>query len=266
MDLQVFDVEHGACALLTTDNATRIMIDAGSTEEWRPGDYLASIKVSVLEQLIITNYDEDHVSGIGNLFDRVLVLNLMRNVSVSTSMIRELKSDDGMGAGIDRLISAADTSFVRPGPATPPPPFKDVTIQVFSNTPADFDDENNLSLVTHLTCNGVGVMFPGDIEKAGWLKLLENPGLRAALANTQIFVASHHGRESGCCDEVFSFCKPRFVVISDKGHMHDTQQTVGYYSPRAEGGLFRGYMRRVLTTRNDNGIGFSFGPTGWSVY
>lgn len=42
MQLQIFDVEHGACALLTADNGTRLMIDCGhnATTGWRPGSYL----------------------------------------------------------------------------------------------------------------------------------------------------------------------------------------------------------------------------------
>jgi hypothetical protein len=42
MELQIFDVEHGACALLTAHNGTRFMIDCGhnSTTGWKPGTYL----------------------------------------------------------------------------------------------------------------------------------------------------------------------------------------------------------------------------------
>jgi hypothetical protein len=29
MKLQIFDVEHGACSLLTADNNARVMIDCG---------------------------------------------------------------------------------------------------------------------------------------------------------------------------------------------------------------------------------------------
>lgn len=29
MELKIFDVEHGACALLTCDNGSRLMIDCG---------------------------------------------------------------------------------------------------------------------------------------------------------------------------------------------------------------------------------------------
>jgi hypothetical protein len=43
MKLQIFDVEHGACSLLTADNNARLMIDRGhnATTGWKPGTYLA---------------------------------------------------------------------------------------------------------------------------------------------------------------------------------------------------------------------------------
>jgi glyoxylase-like metal-dependent hydrolase (beta-lactamase superfamily II) len=65
MQLQIFDVEHGACALLTADNSARFMIDCGhnATSGWKPGGYLLGSKISTIEMLAITNYDEDHASG-----------------------------------------------------------------------------------------------------------------------------------------------------------------------------------------------------------
>lgn len=75
MILEIFDVEHGACALITTSNGKRIMIDCGhnATTGWRPGTMLRSRTVSYLDRLYITNYDEDHVSGFPNLADNVYV-------------------------------------------------------------------------------------------------------------------------------------------------------------------------------------------------
>ena len=81
MRLEVFDVEHGACALITTDEGKYVMIDCGhnATTGWRPGDYLAARQIRQIEALIVTNYDEDHVSGLPNLLDRVQVKFIYRN-------------------------------------------------------------------------------------------------------------------------------------------------------------------------------------------
>src|SRR5258708_8185719 len=107
MKIEIFDVEHGACALITADNNARIMIDCGhnASTGWKPGAYLKSIGVFYLEKLVVTNYDEDHVSGINDLFDTISVGHIVRNFAITPDQIRLLKKDDGIGAGFDRPVN-----------------------------------------------------------------------------------------------------------------------------------------------------------------
>jgi beta-lactamase superfamily II metal-dependent hydrolase len=270
MDLKIFDVEHGACSLLTCDNKTRLMIDCANNAStaWSPGTYLRAQSVNTLEMLAITNYDEDHVRGIADVMDKLDVRWLWRNRSVSARQICSLKSEDGMGDGIARLVDAIENVFTGDGSAQQPA-FQGLVRQSFWNGIDTFDDENNLSMVLHLKCHGTGVLFPGDLERAGWRKLLEREDFRAALHDTKVLVASHHGRESGCCEEIFGsgLCEPFFVVISDQGYTFDTQKTIPFYRRFARGGSFREENeRRVLTTRKDGRIGFTFNASGWGPY
>jgi beta-lactamase superfamily II metal-dependent hydrolase len=266
MKLQIFDVEHGACALLTCDNNTRLMIDCGynASTGWRPGTYLQNQGIRKLEMLAITNYDEDHADAANNLFDKISVQWLLRNPSVSAQMIRHLKSEDRMGPGIERLVYEIERNFNGLGGSESPPNFQGLEYKYFYNDYPLFDDENNLSLALLLKCHGRGVMFTGDLEKAGWRELLKREEFRAALQQTNVLVASHHGRESGCCDEMIPYFENAFyVVISDKGYAHETQETIPFYRRIAKGGPFRDDTRRVLTTRNDGGITFHFHPQSW---
>ncbi len=271
MRLQIFDVEHGACSLLTADNNTRLMIDCGhnATTGWKPGTYLVQQGIPDLDMLAITNYDEDHASASADLFDKVRVAWLLRNASVSGATIKMLKREDGIGPGINRLAHVIDYVFTGPGaPIVQEPLFQGVTRQVFYNNYPHFDDENNLSMVLFLKCNGTGVMFPGDLEKAGFQELLKLESFRQALLQTNVYVASHHGRENGCCEETVAYLKNvYYVVISDKGYQYETQETLPFYQRIAKGGPFRSEPnRRVLTTRCDGRIGFEFTPESWGAY
>ena len=120
MILEIFDVEHGACALVTTSNGRRIMIDCGhnATTNWRPGTFLAGARIPRLDQLLITNYDEDHVSGYPDLLGKIAIDVLVRNPSVLPGTIRFLKTEDGMGNGIDLLVRSIEGVFT--GGAPPP--------------------------------------------------------------------------------------------------------------------------------------------------
>jgi beta-lactamase superfamily II metal-dependent hydrolase len=268
MRLQIFDVEHGACALLTCDDGKRLMIDCGHNSDtgWRPGTYLREQGITSIEMLAVTNYDEDHVSGIVDLCGNVSIGWLFRNPSVSARTIRNLKSEDGMGRGIEHLVYLIENVFTGGGGGTIlEPAFSGLVHSQYWNVYPRFDDENNLSMVIHLKCEGIGVMFPGDLEREGWLALVERPAFQRALRDTQVLVASHHGRENGCCEEVFKYCNPYYVVISDKGYVHDTQECVPFYKRFARGGPFRGDTRYVLTTRNEGRIEFNFSQRTWNA-
>jgi beta-lactamase superfamily II metal-dependent hydrolase len=109
------------------------------------------------------------------------------------------------------------------------PNWGDVLFAAYYNRyPNDFTDENNLSLALFVHYPRLSVLFPGDMEKTGWKKLLENPYFTADLRRVHILVASHHGRENGCCEELFSVTgwRPQIVIISDDYKQYETQETV----------------------------------------
>jgi beta-lactamase superfamily II metal-dependent hydrolase len=267
MDLEIFNVEHGACALLTSDAGTRLMIDCGhnATTGWMPGNHLRSFGVTRLDMLCITNYDEDHVSGFRDLDSRVHIDWLLRNKSVTGADLYRLKSECGIGDNVAHLANRVGTFLTSQNPE---PSFPAVTREVYYNRYPDFDDENNLSLVLCLIINGIRFIFPGDLESPGWLALLrKEPALRASLFTTDVLIASHHGRESGICTEIFDDlrCNPYIVVISDDYHQYDTQKTTTYYASKCKGITFRGEQRKVLTTRNDGKITFRFTGLQWWI-
>ena len=141
-----------------------------------------------------------------------------------------------------------------------------ITASVYWNPYPTFTDTNNLSLVVFIKYAGFKILFPGDMEKSGWLALLQKADFRAELVNTNILVASHHGRESGFCPEIFNYFTPDTVVISDKPIMHETQKMVPDYRNivRDQGVLVRTTMksRHVLTTRRDGWIQFTVDGNG----
>lgn len=126
----------------------------------------------------------------------------------------------------------------------------------WNSYPRHFTDENNLSLVTILEWPNLSICFPGDVEKAGWLRLLQDPAFRAAISGVHVFVASHHGRANGCSESLFTATGlvPQVVIISDSGIQYATQETVAWYRARTSGIWLNGERRHVLTTRRDGMI------------
>jgi beta-lactamase superfamily II metal-dependent hydrolase len=274
MKVEIFDVGAGACALLTGDNGERLMIDCGSNADgWRPGTYLTERGIHRIEMLAITNYDEDHLRGLPNLLDSGVQIGcIVRNPSVDWPTIQTLKSDTGVGPGIKRLFYELQNTFTSSMQPSEYPTFGGLVWTKFWNNHPFFDDENNLSMALFLEWQGVGIMFPGDLEIPGFEALVQRQDFCAALARTNVYVASHHGRESGCSPAAFSHMRSvECVVVSDKGYMYDTQETWQTYRNLCTGGgvYFRDEIARrfVLTTRNDGKITIEKPAfAGWKFY
>lgn len=268
--LQVFDVRHGACALLTMpspEGIRRILIDCGHSNsggvEFYPGRHLRALNVSHIDVLFIMNYDEDHASGFPDLLQNgVTIGGLYGNPSVPPGIVRSLKTEDGMGPGIDALTNAMSLRMQQ-GHVEKWPVISGLEMNRCWNVYPEFDDENNLSLALELRIHGFGFLFSGDMEKPGLTNLLAKTNLFPSMVRrADVLMASHHGRANGVCPSMFDGygCNPALVVISDDYKQYASQETSNYYNSKARGvvGFRRQQIRKVLTTRNDGEIHFSF--------
>lgn len=259
MTLTIFNVRHGFCAYLVADTNNVMLFDCGQDDEtgFSPSSYLRRTQCTGIEKLVITNFDQDHVSDLPSVLRTVPVATLFRNGSISADQLRAIKLQSGPITDAMEAAIALHRDYVHQ--ITNPPDFGAIEYHAFYNDYPDFADTNNLSLVSFIHYDGMGIIIPGDLEREGWLKLLSNQQFRADLARVSIFVASHHGRESGYCEEVFEYCSPHIFVISDKEVIHDTQDNV--YVSHASGIPFNNTERRyVLTTRSDGNILISKAP------
>ena len=270
--LQIFDVDHGQCALLTLPGSStgnwHVLIDCGHSTNfrgspWYPGQHLAALGVKYIDLLICTNYDEDHASGFPDLERRGIAIGcILGNPTVASETIAYLKAEDGMGDGI-RAVATALATRKRLGFVQTPPTIPGLILTWTWNPYPRFEQENNLSLVATLNIHGFNFMFPGDMERDGFEHMLSTcPPFRPVVANVHALIAAHHGRESGKCPMMFDTygCKPLVVVISDYYKQHDTQETTNYYALKARGiaGFRDQGVRYVLTTRSDGEIKFTF--------
>lgn len=113
--LQIFDVDHGQCALLTMPSPIgmrHVLIDCGHSvnfqgSPWYPGAHLQQLGVNWVDLLVCTNYDEDHVSGFPDLQRRGINIGcILGNPTVTPETIVKLKTEDGMGDGIRELAQS----------------------------------------------------------------------------------------------------------------------------------------------------------------
>jgi beta-lactamase superfamily II metal-dependent hydrolase len=241
-----------------------MLIDCGHNEKtgFRPSNYLPKNGCTGIENFIVSNYDEDHMSDLPNLWKlkqpngNSFIQLLYRNKSLSGEDLRKLKLKGGpIGSGMESML---EMIRIYTADVTSPPVLQDTQTKYFCNNYPDFEDTNNLSFVTFLHYHDIHLIFPGDLEKKGWLSLLEQKEFQEELAKTNLFIASHHGRISGYCEEVFNYCHPQLIIISDESKQYDTQDVD--YTKHAYGVKFGDNDRYVLTTRKDGMITISQRP------
>lgn len=257
MKIEIFDVSHGFCALLVADNGNTMLFDCGHNEVtgFRPSIHLPRAGINVINRLIVQNFDQDHVSDLHNVRQALWVEVFHRNRTLPPEALTALKRQSGPITPAMRATIDLHADYVHP--VVVEPAFPDIEMVQFTNTYPSFADTNNLSVVSFVHYDGMGIALTGDMEKAGWLELLKNPSFCAHLRRVNIFVASHHGRESGYCEEVFRHCAPDVVIISDRNKIYDTQEV--NYACHASGITWNGGpdKRYVLTTRRDGKITIS---------
>ncbi len=244
------------------------MIDSGCTAAWRPSTYIRyQLNRSTLDYLFITNADQDHMSDLKGLDEAgVSVSTLIRNPTYTGQQMAQIKALSGpLTRDADWYVEACG-SFNQPASEPFDTYMGGITADWFFNPSPQFVNTNDLSLVVFIQFGAFKILFPGDLEAAGWRALLTDSAFLAQLATTNVLVASHHGRQSGFCEEVFNYFTPDAVVISDKPIIHDTQRTVPDYRRvvRADGVMVRttGKRRHVLTTRRDGSITFRVSADG----
>jgi beta-lactamase superfamily II metal-dependent hydrolase len=274
MILRIWDVEHGACAMLEHQlngyTGRLAMIDSGCTEDWRPSTFIKNdLGRNQLDYLFITNADQDHMSDLDGLWQEgIAVKTLTRNPHPPADELRKIKAAGGTSDDIERFLSI-HASYN--GPVTRP--FNDymggITKKTYFNKFPEFKDTNNLSCAVVIEFAGFKMLFPGDLEKAGWQALLKREDFRQELTEITVLVAAHHGRENGYHEEVFNYCRPCAVVMSDKAIVHSTQGMTQTYRQRVIDNWPQGVLvattmkrRRVLTTRRDGWIQFAVDARG----
>lgn len=258
MEVKIFDVKHGFCAALMGKNHLTL-IDCGhdNNYKYRPLEWLYIKGYRHIDSLILSNFDQDHISDIKTIRDNFTVGKLVVNPSISAHHLRNIKIKGGaISEQMEIVLANIDK-----------PEFKALSEVEISTPEVQYNffwvvypyetDTNNLSFVSFIRFGNSKIIYPGDVEKEGWSRLLQHQGFISHLQEVNIFIASHHGRENGYCKEVFDFCTPEIVIISDQEIKYGTQEH-DLYSKHATGvnlgSILAPNIRKVLTTRKDGDL------------
>jgi beta-lactamase superfamily II metal-dependent hydrolase len=255
------NVGHGQAVHLFTPDGKVVVIDLGCSADFSPLTWLSSIS-KVIDLLIITHPHGDHI-------DEILLLEKLGFRVRQFWRPKWLSREEVYAANqpeyeekLDRYFELSDTynGVVKSEELVGNPNYTGgVHIRTYASSECGRSNINNHSGVVTINHAGSTIIVPGDNEPASWRALLAQPDFAAALAAADILMASHHGRESGFCGDLFlNRRKPRLFVISD-GRVKETDAT-SRYSANATGwtvhsrGKLPSTARKAVTTRTDGYI------------
>ena len=113
MEIKIFNVSHGFCAYVIADNRNVMLFDCGHNSQtgFRPSEYLPLSGCSAIERMFFLNYDEDHLSDLLGILDRLPISVFHRNRSISSDELRRLKKQGGpIQPGMQALLGLIDNS------------------------------------------------------------------------------------------------------------------------------------------------------------
>jgi beta-lactamase superfamily II metal-dependent hydrolase len=269
MEIRIFDVEHGDCILILSAQSEAVLIDCGwnTTTRWRPSEGLMKQGFGSrrkLHHLIITHPDQDHLADLPNVLEKLQPVHVWQHPQLTVRHLAELK-DTLSRAQAAYVARSKSTTELQPAVAAAH--FRTMELRQFYLPVGSVRDVNDLSLVSFITEDGFTVCLPGDLDARGWRLHLQNKAFQHLLRETNLLLASHHGRPSGYCKEAFDFLHPKLIVMSDKEQVKGRTLTQrAPYTAHAVGvRLADGRFRRVLPTRTEGRIRVVAKDGAWLV-
>lgn len=265
LDIHIFDVDRGFCAAIDRFNHHSILIDTGFNTRtgFSPWQHLLKRQCRTIDCLVVPAYSPDHLAGIQPLLDHCLEHGLNINLLVANPTVDAEQFPELKAASLWAKNSLDVTTKMHPECQKISQHMKvdDVDLSFFWNAQDTYQASHDLSLVTFVSYDDIEIVFPSNLTVAGWQALLQCEDFRTHLRRVNTFVASNHGDESGYCPEVFNYCRPDVVLISNQENQQVSPAMLNQYKIHAKGasdGVCDGQRaaldghRKVLTTY-DNG-------------
>jgi competence protein ComEC len=259
MRLTFLNVGQGDACLLEFPTGQTLLIDAGSGQSERAGNYspltsaLLERGIERLDAALLSHPEEDHYGGLAQLVREMPVgavlcsgdtnpseefSQLVGSIrSASVELIRVLAGDRIEGFGDNRLLVLNPTS-------------EEIEHQI--------GDRNERSVVLLLESMGLRALFPGDIGEETELEIAEI----LKDGNVHILKVGHHGSRYSSSETFLSSLKPVLAVVScgenNFGHPHPEAMSrllaagVEVYSTRHHGSVEFCWDGTILRRRFPN--------------
>lgn len=218
----VIDVGQGSSALVEFPRGYRMLIDGGGYYDrsvFDVGDrlvapFLRRRKILTLDAMVLSHPDGDHLNGLLAIAEQFRVKALWTN-GIETerenfrSLMATVESKGISAPSFEALPRRVSINGATLEIVYPPSGFlRDDRRRGDEDWRWKF---NNRSMVIGVRFGGVGILFPGDIEKSAEEDLVARWGERLC---HRVLVAPHHGSRTSSSEPFLRSVSPEYVLVS----------------------------------------------------
>ncbi len=206
------DVGQGQCVVLESEGITAV-VDCGSGNSWiSAGDAAADVLQTLgcyhLEYLVLSHYDQDHISGVEILLHRM---------EVGTLYVPTLDTESTMGQSLLEAAVLAGTTVVAVDTVIALP-FGAGDFVIY---PAVSEQSSNDSGITaHCKTGQWDVLITGDLGSSAEQTLVDT----YPMVDVDVWLVGHHGSETSSSQTFLNTITPEHAIISvgDNSYGHPT--------------------------------------------
>ena len=211
LEISVIDVGHGDSILIETPCGKNILVDTGDyytrgdtvydSGERTVAPYLLDKGIKIVDLLILTHFDSDHIGGYKSIVDVIDVKTL--GISVNSTKKEKYKEIIDIAKKKNTKVKSVERGDTYT--------FGDVVIKILLPQKADkIENENNDSIVFLIEYENKKALFMGDLEKEGEEVLMS---LEKDL-EVDILKVGHHGSITSSSEEFIERTSPKIALIS----------------------------------------------------
>lgn len=224
-----------ADAMVLETSGHTIVIDTGEEDDGQEvSDFLKKKNISLVDVLIITHYDKDHVGGADTLIAEIPVVRVLipDYEGTSTEYSDFIKSLESAGITPERVSEPTTFPFGEAVVSIDPP-------ESYEVPEGAVEYDNNFSLITTITHGTNRLCFTGDIEKDRIREMISGDNLQECI----FLKVPHHGIYNTALEDLIKVLHPSYAVICSSEKHPAESATLE---------LLKKYGVDVLETRHGN--------------
>ena len=232
-----YDMGKADSMLITTPQGKRILIDTGKNKGGKQlVQRFEEEGVDLIDLLLITHYDKDHVGGADKILESVRVDTVVMPVYEKES--KQYTQFEEALAGLKnvkvyRMRTGDETAFESGDGLT-------MHVTAAHKKYYGSDEENDFSLAVRMTFGDTKLFFTGDAEAPRQKELLEEGDVAC-----DVLKVPYHGKLTSMSEKFLAECAPKIAYITDDEEEPASEEVIA---------ILEELGTQVFTSRRDGGV------------